>query len=686
MGGSDQLDGGEGRDRMDGGDDRDTIKGGDGRDAVVGGGGRDTLYLQWGRDSYANDGGDRHRTDDTRLPLYRMGQSQLRASLSATALQMWNSSFDQRVYFGSPYAGLQGEESVAASNGASGGFTPGPAQLPGDDPLAPGDFSQTNVQVLGVDEADSVKTDGKFLYTLGSQVLSIIDTLSLDLVHQQAVDGTPVGLYLRGNRLTVISYTWRLKPLVLPAGVRLEGDSLQGYWGPFPQEVEEYVQVSVLDVSDPSAPTVAEETQLDGYYVDSRSIGDRLYMVVSNPLHVPGPRYVADGPTHIKYESKQSYIDWINSGGMETGLPGYTSTTADGQSTHGTFVDGSQLWVKEGTTSLAYQGTTSVALLDIADDRPDEVKSTTVVGWNPTVYASAGAMYLASPYAEWDPAIGEVTPVVKFMLGSDAVPLVATARVHGNILNSFSMDESGQYFRVATNEGWGTDATNSVFVLDQVGSELRLTGSAKGIASGERIYSARFIGDRGYLVTFQRTDPLFTLDLSDPTAPKVAGELVIPGFSNYLQPVDATHLLGLGQTADADGHVGAAQLSLFDVSNIANPRRTAVYTVDDGDPNTTDAIADTDHHAFAYFPAQGILAFPVREYSYNAGDWQSRTEVVRVDVDNGFAALGSITHPGYNWLGLRAVRVGQTLFSISFEHVLVAALTAPDTILKSIDL
>src|SRR5258706_1612307 len=371
---------------------------------------------------------------------------------------------------------------------------------------------------------------------------------------------------------------------------------------------------------------------------------------------------------------------------METGLPGYTSTTADGATPHGTFVDGSQLWVKDGTTSLAYQQTSSVALLDIADDRPDEVKATTIVAWNPTVYASAGAIYLSSPYGEWDQVLGEMTPIVKFTLGSDAVPFAAAARVPGNILNSFSMDESGQYFRVATTQGWDTEATNSVFVLDQVGSELRLTGSADGIAPGEKIYSARFIGDRGYLVTFQRTDPLFTLDLSDPTAPKVAGELVIPGFSNYLQAIDATHLLGLGQAADADGHVGGAQLSLFDVSDIANPRQTAVYTVEDADANTSNAVADADHHAFAYFPAQGILAFPVREYSYNSGDWQSRTEVVRVDIDNGFTRLGCIMQPGYNWDGLRAVRVGQTLFSISFEHVLVAALTAPDTILKSIDL
>jgi uncharacterized secreted protein with C-terminal beta-propeller domain len=684
MGGSDQLDGGEGRDRMDGGGDRDTLKGGDGRDAVVGGGGRDTLYLQWGRDTFADDRVDRHRTDDTRLPLNRIGQPALRDNLISGALQTWQTSFDQRVYFGSAYAGLEGEESLAASNGASGGYTPSPATLPGSDSPAPGDYSQTNVQVLGVDEADYVKTDGNFLYTLGSQGLSIIDTQSRELIHQQAFDGTPVGLYLRGDRLTVITYTWTLNKLTLPAGVHLEADSLIYYWGDDPQVVDEYVKVTVLNVSDPAAPTVAEETRIDGAYLDSRAIGDRIYMVVSNPLHVPGPRYVADGPTHVKYESEQSYTDWLKSGGLETGLPGYTSSTPDGRSTHGTLVDGSQLWVKDGTTSLAYQQTTSVALLDIADDRPDEISATSVVGWRTKIYASADAMYLASDSADWDPVLGSLSDVVKFTLGSDEVPLAASARVAGDVLNSFSMDEYGQYFRVATTENGQSGYDNQVSVLDQVGSELRLVGSVAGIAPGEQIYSARFVGDRAYLVTYLQTDPLFTLDMSDPTAPTVAGELVIPGFSNYLQPIDATHLIGLGRATDSYGETNLPQLSLFDVSDIANPRRTAVYTIDDAN-GTRYSIADEDHHAFAYFPAQGILAFPVREYDNTMNRYQARTEVVHVDLSDGFSRLGGMVHPGYGWT-LRAVRIGQVLFSISDEHVLIAELAAPDTILSTIDL
>jgi len=217
-----------------------------------------------------------------------------------------------------------------------------------------------------------------------------------------------------------------------------------------------------------------------------------------------------------------------------------------------------------------------------------------------------------------------------------------------------------------------------------VGSELRLVGAVDGIAPGERIYSARFIADRAYLVTFVNTDPLFTLDMSDPTAPRVAGELVIPGFSNYLQPIDATHLLGLGLAPDDAGYISVPQLSLFDVSDINNPKRTAVYTIDDAN-GTRYSIADQDHHAFAYFPAQGILAFPVREYDFNMNTYQARTEVVRVDLDNGFSRLGGIVHPGYGWM-LRAVRIGPVLFSISDEHVLITELAAPDTILKQIDL
>jgi hypothetical protein len=683
MGGSDQLDGGEGRDRMDGGGERDTLKGGDGRDAVVGGAGRDTLFLQWGRDTFADDSVDRHRTDDVRLPLNRIGQAALRDNLIAGADQLFQTAFDQRAYFGSGYAGIEGEASVAASNGASGGYTPGPASLPGSDSPEPGDYSQTNVQVLGVDEADYVKTDGNFLYTLGSNGLSVIDAQSQELIHQQAFDGTPVGLYLRGDRLTVITYTWTLHKLTLPSGVHLEADSLIDYWGDEPQVVDEFVKVTVLDVSNPAAPTVAEETRIDGSYRDSRAIGDRIYLAVSNPLHVPSPRYVADGPTHVKYESEQSYLDWLRTGdGLAAGLPGYASSSPDGQSAQGTLVDGSQLWVKDGATSLAYQQTTSVAILDIADDRPDEIAATSVVGWNTKIYASAGALYLASDSGEWDPVLGSQSDVVKFTLGSDAVPLTASARVAGSLLNSFSMDENGQYFRLATTEYGQAGYDNRVYVLDQVGSELRLVGTVGGISPGEQIHAARFIGDRAYLVTFIIVDPLITLDLSDPADPKVAGQLEVPGFSDYLQPIDATHLIGLGQV---NPNFGGPQLSLFDVSDLTNPKLTAVYTVDDGDYDVL-SFADTDHHSVAYFPAQGILAFSVRGYSYGDGQDQARTEVVHVDVDNGFTRLGSMLQPGYNPVGLRAVRIGQVLFSISDMHVLIAELAAPDTILKQIDL
>jgi uncharacterized secreted protein with C-terminal beta-propeller domain len=345
-------------------------------------------------------------------------------------------------------------------------------------------------------------------------------------------------------------------------------------------------------------------------------------------------------------------------------------------------MDGSQLWVKDGTTSLAYQQTTSVAILDIADGRPDEIAATSVVGWNTKIYASAGALYLASDSADWDPVLGSLSDVVKFTLGSDEITLAASARVVGSLLNSFSMDENGQYFRLATTDYEQSDWANRVYVLDQVGSELRLVGKVEGISPGEQIHAARFIGDRAYLVTFIIYDPLVTLDLSDPANPKVAGELEVPGFSTYLQPIDATHLIGLGQASTS---FGGPQLSLFDVSDIANPKLTDIYRVDEGDYESV-SFADTDHHGVAYFPAQGILAFQISGYSYNDGQEQGRTEVVRVDVDNGFTRLGSMLQPGYNPVGLRAVRIGQMLFSISDMHVLIADLAAPDTILKTIEL
>lgn len=659
--GSDQLDGGEGRDKMAGGDDKDTLKGGEGRDAADGGAGKDTLYLAWGYDSYADDPTDRHRTDTTRLVLARTDTIALRRQLIDSAVSQWQWAFGQKA--GAAWAARTGtvdgarfaDGSVAAPVSTAGAFAPA------------ADHSDTNTQVAGVDEADVVETDGRYLYVLTYGKLSIVDSTTMIVVHEQQAAGSPVGLYLTGDKLSVVTTDWGMYYIDTMITGRLASPIPPG------STEEPSTTVTTLDVSDPASPLQLEQTTLDGSYVSSRAIGDKVYIVTSSNIAVPAPRTSGTGDAQA-YESAASYRQWLESGGIDGAFPSYSST-AGGATRGGAMLAGSQLWVEDPGAPLTNSGVVSVSVLDVGDGLADAVSSASVAGWGGEVYASADALYLAQ--SDWAGDVdAAVTNLMKFDLGTDAVALAATGRVAGTLDSQFSMDQTGQHFRIATTEGWGSAAVSAVYVLDQVGSELRHLGEVGGIARGERIFAARFVGDRGYLITFQQVDPLFTIDLSDPAAPKVAGELVIPGFSNYLHPVDATHLVGLGRNGSV------TQLSLFDVADIAHPARVAVYDVTDGD-RWSDSVAEHDHHAFSYFPERGILAFPVQEYGRD-GAYHTRMEVVKIDPAAGFTRLGAMAHP--QGTVLRGVRIGDRLYAVGSQRITAADLDDVDNIRASVDL
>src|SRR5262249_8045217 len=153
---------------------------------------------------------------------------------------------------------------------------------------------------------------------------------------------------------------------------------------------------------------------------------------------------------------------------------------------------------------------------------------------------------------------------------------------------------------IATSSGWGNDSSNNVYTMRQDGTSLDPVGAILDIAPGEQIFSSRFIGDKGYLVTYQQTDPLFTLDLSDPEDPQVAGELDLTGFWSFREPIEGHCLLGLGHSGDEQGDVGGLQLSLFDVIDPAHPRLVGTYQFDGDDPSSG-SEAEYDPHAIQYF-------------------------------------------------------------------------------------
>ena len=257
----------------------------------------------------------------------------------------------------------------------------------------------------------------------------------------------------------------------------------------------------------------------------------------------------------------------------------------------------------------------AVVTLDV-DSGATPIQSAGVMADADTVYASAQALYLASGESHYSMgASQEATKIYKFDLtNSGAVP-VGSGTVRGRLLNRFSLGEYDGYLRVATTVGhvaWGGgDATNNVYVLAPEDGELRVVGAVEDIAPGEKIYSARFIGERGFLVTFKKVDPLFTLDLSNPMLPKVVGELKVPGYSDYIHPLGQNHLLTIGKDAVDMGNMAwyqGVQLSIFDVSDFSDPQRVDVEIIGE---RGTESEALYDPHAFNYFAPANMLAVPM---------------------------------------------------------------------------
>lgn len=223
---------------------------------------------------------------------------------------------------------------------------------------------------------------------------------------------------------------------------------------------------------------------------------------------------------------------------------------------------------------------------------------------------------------------------------------VASGEVRGQLLNQFAMSEHEGQLRVASTDGFAWDEQNPsesfVTVLSEEQGELVLTGQVGGLGAGERIYAVRFIGEVAYVVTFRETDPLYTVDLSDPTAPEVVGELHINGYSAYLHPIDETHLIGIGQDATDEGQTLGTQVSIFDVSDLAAPVRTHQYTLAEGYSE-----AEYDHHAFLYWEPESLAVFPMTVWSWEdqVDDVFTGVMALRVDPDTGIEELAAIGHP-----------------------------------------
>jgi len=450
----------------------------------------------------------------------------------------------------------------------------------------PSSYSTTNVQVAGVDEADTVKTDGQYIYIV-NQDWTAQSQNNVYIVNANAQDPAVVskinlgnntslaGMYLsqNGNTLAVVGSNYG--NLIAYPMVMIAGGQTPFYPGYANYGVSSFVYI--YDVTNKASPILEYNYTMSGSYFDSRMIGNEVYVVISQPANLYNGTVVL--PTVYNNASSSTI--------MPTSI--YYTDLNDTYFTYTTFVG-----------------------LNIADASQAPSNMTIMMGGTSNMYVSQDNMYITCPNQNSQDA----TTIYRVGINGQNLNFQAQGSVPGYIINQYSMDEYNGYFRVATTTSSGSflsqNEQNNLYVLNM---NMTVVGKLENMAPGENIYAARFIDDTCYLVTFHQTDPFFVIDLSNPQAPTVAGELKIPGYSSYLYPYDATHVIGIGsQTTIENGSENInLKLSLFDVSNINNPTEVTNYVVPG---NYTSSTAQNDPHAFLFSLEKQLLAIPVSITNY----------------------------------------------------------------------
>ncbi|MDR3052567.1 MAG: beta-propeller domain-containing protein [Coriobacteriales bacterium] len=504
------------------------------------------------------------------------------------------------------------------------------------DAASGGNFSQTNVQVANIDEADIIKTDGNHLYALFGNDLVIfaaagadtaeIARIALDKTAEQVSPGNSVELYLNETTLAVLYNS--------STNVALYKDDSSGSstssW-PYDFWVQN-TEVLLYDVSDPSNPRYLDSFGQSGYYQSSRLYNGVLYLISNHYVY----------GNEVDEERPGTYVPLLSQGGQSKIMP-----------------------VEDICIMPNYDFTRYVVVSSIDLAARERIDQQTVLGGGDTVYMSYGNLYIAStewqtdesePYQESvytviDYTEKSVTHLIRIGIDAGTLAPAAQTRVDGRLLNQFALDESNGYLRLAFTkdgrsyrilrdaeygiENWQDHSseaqTNGVLIFDP---NLELAGSLTGLAEGETIQSVRFMGDIGYVVTYEQIDPLFAIDLADPYNPSVLSELKIPGFSTYLHPYGEGRLLGLGVDADGSTNNGN-KLSMFDINNPTDV--TELHTLALGEGYVG---ALYNHKAILVEPSKSLIGFG--KDSYRTSSYQIEYLLFGYDDQEGFLPLASL--------------------------------------------
>ena len=560
------------------------------------------------------------------------------------------------------------------------------------------EFSDTNLQEVGVQEADIIKTDGKYIYAISNNYLHIVkaENGELSLISRISVrasddDSAPHAIqemYIAGDKLIAVKSIWKqtealiqypidtrgdyfysvpetkesfdtipVKPSIetapettppyIPDGmavdtmIDIDGNNAPDYVVGVPRMTWSYegYGADIYDISDKSAPKLVNTLTQDGNYVSSRMIGDTLYLITNKDIY--GKISASDPATFIP------------------------------------LVDGSLLvpesiYIAKDTAEISNSNYLIVSGIDTAGEGRI-VSTKSLFGFGSNVYCSKDNLYVTSYTSRTtDNVQSNATKIFKFSLDAGKVDFVAEGTVPGTVLNQFSLDEENGYLRMVTTfqsrkreevkNGEYVYMTqtefkkcNCLYVLD---SDLSVVGKLEDLAPDEQIYSARFEGDIAYFVTFRQTDPLFTVDLSDPTAPKILSELKIPGFSEYLHPWSDDLLFGFGKYAnEITGRAGDLKLSMFDVSDKTDVTEAHTLTL----TGNSYSAASYNHKAILINAQKNIIAFPTDNNRYL---------VYSYDEKDGFAKEAEISLidkiGAYNYYSeLRGLFIGDYLYVFS---------------------
>ena len=599
------------------------------------------------------------------------------------------------------------------------------------------DYSGTNNQEQGVDEADFVKTNGYNIFFVDNGVLHIMDVPEFgEIEHASTTDiqGSPVAMMLNEDNLVVVSTVsnWNIDyddPLQEAMGW---SDDWYGW------RTNTLTKFTVFDISNSSSPEINRELYIEGYYMTAREVAGTVRTVTHTWMNIPDLR------TWISYPDDYWTVDYseeerrnmrevaaleamehnqqvMSDISLEDILPQVHERIGSEIITH--HMDGDDCSDFAAPEDALNRGYTSIFTIDLISEELDFEADHIVGNW-PLVYSSQDTLIITENAWDWwwfwgHDDLMESTNIHTFDISQPGETTYAgSGRVDGTILDQFSISEYEGVVRVATTTGqWGRwwmenpePMENHVITLshaldvDTGKTRLLEMGRVDGIAYNETIWSARFVEDRAYIVTFENMDPLWTIDLSNPTSPAIMGELKVPGVSTYIHPLsdEAILTIGLGP-ADEETGLGLdwsnTRLSLFNVSNFSDPQETQTLSLSPVEDPTDGwawawSEATWEHKAFQYWAPKGMLAVPLNTYRYDyyydedghyhyEYDWVSKLMIVNI-TEEGMELHGEVDHSQfydteeYHWWSSynirRSIFMGDYIYAISHAGITVTHL------------